>query len=173
MKHGLSGFALVCALSLLTGCSYILPRQVAVLGQDSRTDKCNPGYSVYYYRDADVGICLPEVMAVYTHCVTELTVANSSFKFDESGSLKSSEVLDKVKGLELTAQQKRDLVKVFSESGSIGVARGKAIDQCYILTADVYGNGRGTTKVKEVDGSIMRDSTVPLRSTIKLPPLPE
>ncbi|UVM19566.1 hypothetical protein [Pseudomonas wadenswilerensis] len=171
MKQGLSGFALIFILVVMSGCSYILPRQVAVLGQDSKTDRCNPGYSVYYYRDADVGVCLPEIMAVYTHCVTELTVANSSFKFDESGTLKSAEVLDKVKGLDLTAQQKRDLDKVFADSGSIGVARGKAIDQCYILTADVYGNG--TTKVKEIDGSIIRDATVPLKSTIKLPPLRE
>ncbi|MCE6977284.1 hypothetical protein EI534_07695 [Pseudomonas frederiksbergensis] len=169
MKYGLSTFTMICSLILLSGCSYISPRKVAVLGEDSKTDKCNAGYSVYYYRDADVGICLPEIMAVYTHCVTELTVANSSFKFDESGTLKSAEVLDKIKGLELTAQQKRDLVKVFADSGSIGVARGKAIDQCYILTADVYGNGK--VKVKEVDGSIIRESMVPLRSTIKLPPL--
>jgi hypothetical protein len=169
MKYGLSTFTMICSLILLSGCSYISPRKVAVLGEDSKTDKCNAGYSVYYYRDADVGVCLPEIMAVYTHCVTELTVANSSFKFDESGTLKSAEVLDKIKGLELTAQQKRDLVKVFADSGSIGVARGKAIDQCYILTADVYGNGKA--KVKEVDGSIIRDATVPLRSTIKLPPL--
>ena len=169
MKYGLSTFTMICSLILISGCSYISPRKVAVLGEDSKTNKCNAGYSVYYYRDADVGICLPEIMAVYTHCVTELTVANSSFKFDESGTLKSAEVLDKIKGLELTAQQKRDLVKVFADSGSIGVARGKAIDQCYILTADVYGNGK--VKVKEVDGSIIRESMVPLRSTIKLPPL--
>ncbi|UVM01976.1 hypothetical protein LOY41_12010 [Pseudomonas atacamensis] len=169
MKYGMFVFATICSLILLSGCSYILPRKVAVLGEDSKANKCSAGYSVYYYRDADVGICLPEIMAVYTHCVTELTVANSSFKFDESGALKSAEVLDKVKGLELTAQQKRDLDKVFADSGSIGVARGKAIDQCYILTADVYGSGAAT--VKEVDGSLTRDSMVPLRSTIKLPPL--
>jgi len=167
MKNGFSVSALIVALALLSGCSYISPRKVAVLGEDPKSDKCKEGYSVYYYRDADVGICLPEIMAVYTHCVTELTVANSSFKFDESGTLKSAEVLDKVKGLELTAQQKRDLVKVFAESGSIGVARGKAIDQCYILTADVYGHGNA--KTKRVDGNIMRDSIVPLKSTILLP----
>lgn len=167
MKNTLPVFTMICTLILLSGCSYISPRKVAILGGDSRTHKCSNGYSVYYYRDADVGVCLPEIMAVYTHCVTELTVANSSFKFDESGTLKTAEVLDKVKGLELTAAQKRDLVKVFADSGSIGVARGKAIDQCYILTTDVYGNGKA--RVKQVDGSIVRDAMAPLKSTIKLP----
>jgi len=131
--------ALIAASLMLSGCSpaYIFTRHVPVLGLAQDVD-CPKGERVYYYRAEDVAICLPDVMVAYTHCVTELSVANSTSDLGDTSKLEIGKILDKVEGLKLSDEQKRNLTKAFEANGVIGEARAKAIEACKSITESVY-----------------------------------
>lgn len=132
--------ALVVAFSIaVAGCSpaYVFTRNVPVLGLAQKAD-CPKGERVYYYRAEDVAICLPDVMVSYTHCVTELSVANSTSDLGDTSKLEIGSILDKVEGVKLSDEQKRNITKAFEAGGVIGEARAKAIEACKSITEAVY-----------------------------------
>ena len=131
----------VAAAVLSAGCapSYLMTRNIPVLGLDQASkSECPKGERVYYYRAEDVAICMPDVMVAYTHCVTELTVSTSTSNTGSLTSLDIGKALDKVEGVKLSDDQKRDITKAFEAGGLIGEARAKAIEACLSITKDVY-----------------------------------
>lgn len=134
-KVAIAGLAIA-----VSGCSYILPRKIPTLGlsQDGTKD-CPDNERIYYYRNADAAICLPDVMVSYTHCVTELTVANAKSTSSSTSGIDIGKIVEKVDGIKLSDEQKRELERAFESSGVIGEARAKAIDACKEITLKVYG----------------------------------
>ena len=131
---------LIVTVVTLSGCTHFYPRAIPTLGLEQKEGKqCPAGERVYYYRNADAAICLPDVMVSYTHCVTELTVANADSTNTKTTKFEVAEVLDKVKGLNLSDEQKLELTRAFEAGGVIGEARAKAIEACKEITLKVYG----------------------------------
>ncbi|MBS7559917.1 hypothetical protein KHO49_16360 [Pseudomonas sp. RC4D1] len=157
MKKSVALALLVLIPITMTGCTYLFPRKIPVLGIEQRK-ACPAGERVYYYRDADVAACLPDVMVAYTHCVTELTVASTNSKFSVTTKAEIAEIVEKVKGINLSDEQKRDLEKSFETAGVIGEARAKAITACLELTEKVYGSN---PQIKAVPTEIMQLQRTP------------
>lgn len=123
----------------LPGCAYIRDKPVSVLGTEQTKNSCGPGKSVYYYRQTNRGICLPEAMTVYTHCVTEFTVASATSNLGSTTKADIGQVKELIEGLSISAEEKRELTIAFAETGAIGEARALAIRNCRDLTEKLYG----------------------------------
>ena len=139
MKKIVKVSIIITAIIGASSCGYITPRKIPTLGlsQDG-SDECPTGERIYYYRNVDAAICLPDVMVAYTHCVTELTIANDNSTSSSTTSFEVGKILDKVDGLKLSNDQKRELERAFVDSGVIGEARAKAIDACKEITMKAY-----------------------------------
>ncbi|MNP48642.1 hypothetical protein D3C76_1427760 [compost metagenome] len=98
-------------------------------------------------------------MVAYTHCVTELTVANTNSKYSATTKAEIADIVGKVKGINLTDDQKRELEKSFESAGVIGEARAKAITACLELTEKVYGSNPVINAVPEEIILLQKPST--------------
>lgn len=148
-------------LSSCSGLNYWKSRKISTIGliqkneYDSsgkllkRKGDCPNNERIYYYRDADVAICLPDIMVSYTHCVTELTASNSHSVLTNKSTANLEEVIKGVK-IGLTDDQIRDLTKAFADSGAIGNARAEAIKTCKVITDEVYG-GKLAPNIKQAE----------------------
>jgi hypothetical protein len=148
-------------LSSCSGLNYWKSRKISTIGliqkneYDSsgkllkRKGDCPNNERIYYYRDADVAICLPDIMVSYTHCVTELIASNSHSVLTNKSTANLEEVIKGVK-IGLTDDQIRDLTKAFADSGAIGNARAEAIKTCKVITDEVYG-GKLAPNIKQAE----------------------